>query len=74
MTKIFKFCDNTTHNHRSGQVLEHRYNRTTNFVVESISTLGTKMWALVPENLRQPTSLNTFKRDIKKWNPSNCPC
>ena len=38
MTEIFKFCDNTTHNLRSG--------------VESISTLGTKIWTLVPENLR----------------------
>ena len=53
MTEIFKFSDNTTHNLRSGQVLERRHNRTTNFGVESISTLGAKMWALVPENLRQ---------------------
>ena len=74
MTEIFKFCDNTTHNLRSGQVLERRHNRTTNFGVESISTLGAKIWALVPENLRQSTSLNIFKRGIKKWNPSNCPC
>ena len=68
MTEIFKFCDNTTHNLRSGQVLERRHNRTTNFAVESISTLGAKIWALVPENLRQSTSLNIFKRGIKKWN------
>ena len=74
ITEIFKFSDNTTHNLRSGQVLERRHNRTTNFGVESISTLGAKIWALVPENLRQSTSLNIFKRGIKKWNPSNCPC
>ena len=53
MTEIFKFYDNATHNLRSGQVLERRHNRTNNFGVESISTLGTKIWALVPENLRQ---------------------
>ena len=52
MTEIFKFCDNAAHNLRSGQVLERRHNRTTNFGVESISTLGAKIWALVPENLR----------------------
>ena len=74
MTKIFKFCDSTTHNLRSGQVLERRHNRTTNFDVESKSTLGAKLWALVPENLRKSTSLNTFKRGIKKRNPRNCPC
>ena len=61
MTKIFKFCDNTAHKLRSGQVLERRRNRTTYFGVESISTLGAKIWALVPENLRQSTSLNIFK-------------
>ena len=57
MTQIFKFCDNATHNRRSGQVQERRYNRTNNFGVESISTLGAKIRALVPENLRQLTSL-----------------
>ena len=71
MTETFKSCDSTTHNLRSGQFLELRHNRNTNFGVESISTLGAKMWALVPENLRQSTSLNIFKRGIKKWNPSN---
>ena len=48
--------------------------RTNNFGVESISTLGAKIWALVPENLKQSTSINIFKRGIKRWNPSNCPC
>ena len=74
MSEILKFCDNATHNLRSDQVLEHRHNRTKNFGVESISTLGAKIWALVSENLRQSTSLNIFKRGIKKRNPSNCPC
>ena len=66
MTEIFKFSDSTAHNLRSGQVLERRHNRTSNFRVESISTLGAKIWALVPENLRQSTSLNIFERRIKK--------
>ena len=74
MTKIFKFSDNATHNLRNGQVLERRHNRTTNFGAESTSTLGAKISALVPENLKQLTSLNSFKQGIKKWNPSNCPC
>ena len=71
MTKILKFCDNVTHNLRTGQVPGRRHNSTNNFGVESISPLGAKIWALVPENLRQLTSLNIFKRGIKKWNSSN---
>ena len=47
-TNIFKFYDNFTHHLRSGQVLECRHNRTNNFGVESISTLGAKICALVP--------------------------
>ena len=43
MTEIFKFCDNTTHNLRSGQVLKCKHNRTNNFGVETISTLGAKI-------------------------------
>ena len=63
MTEIFKFYDNATHNFRSGQVLERRHNTTNKFGVESISTVGAKIWAL--ENFRQSTSLNIFQRGIK---------
>ena len=35
-TKIFKFSDNATHNLRSGQVPEHRHNRTNNLGVETM--------------------------------------
>ena len=74
MSEIFKFCDNATHNLRSGQVLERRQNRANNFGVESMSTLGTEIRAKVPENLRQLMSLKSLKQGIKKWNPSNFPC
>ena len=74
MTEIFKFCGKATHNLRSGQVLERRYNTTISFGVESISTLGAKIWVLGSENLRQSTSLNNFKQGIKKWNTNICPC
>ena len=74
VTEIFKFCDNATHNLRRGQVLERRHNRTNNFGVEPILTLGGKTWVLIHENLKQSSSLNSFKQGIKKWNPSNCSC
>ena len=32
ITKIFKLCDNASHNLRSGQVLESIHNRTNNLV------------------------------------------
>ena len=41
------------------------------FRVESQLTLGAEIWAVVPEDLKQLTPLNSFKQGIKKWNPSN---
>ena len=41
---------------------------------ESISYLGTKIWDIVPLELKELTILNTFKKSIKKWQPKNCPC
>ena len=41
---------------------------------KSISYLGQKIWDIVPLDLKQLTSLNAFKKGIKKWQPKNCPC
>ena len=35
---------------------------------------GSKVWELVPHNLRTITSLNSFIEKINKWNPESCPC
>ena len=52
---------------RSGQSSRTKNNKTNNFGVESIPTLGAKIWALVSEYLGQSTSLNSFKKGIGKW-------
>ena len=41
---------------------------------ESISYLGPKIWDIVPTNLNNAQSLNSFKKSIRKWIPNNCPC
>ena len=41
---------------------------------ESISYLGPKIWDIVPLELKELTSLNAFKKGIKKWQPKNYPC
>ena len=40
----------------------------------SISYLGPKIWDFVPLELKDLTSLNAFKKGIKKCEPKNCPC
>ena len=41
---------------------------------ESISFLGPKIWNIVPNEFKKETSLDAFKKLIKKWQPENCPC
>ena len=65
---------------------EHCYNRRNNaeFTIpairtvyhgsESISYLGPKIWNILPDRLKNANSLETFKPEIKKWKPENCPC
>ena len=40
---------------------------------ESISNLGSKMWDLVPKNLKEISELHKFKKVIKEWKPEDCP-
>ena len=41
---------------------------------ESISFLGPKIWNIVPNEFKKETSLDAFKKLIKKWQPENCQC
>ena len=41
---------------------------------DSISYLGPKIWDIVPAKMKNAISLNSFKTQIKKWLPFNCPC
>ena len=41
---------------------------------ESISYLGPKIWEIVPANIKETNSLNSFKIEIHKWLPQSCPC
>ena len=41
---------------------------------ESLSYLGPKIWDLVPIEIKQSENLNIFKKKIKTWTCSECPC
>ena len=41
---------------------------------ETISLRGTKIWALVPEEIKKSQSLSEFKTKIRKWKPKGCVC
>ena len=48
--------------------------RTVTHGTETLSYLGPKIWAIVPNEIKDSESLNEFKRKIKKWKPDKCPC
>ena len=41
---------------------------------ESISLLGLKIWNILPDEIKQQTSLNSFKNSVKKWKSQDYPC
>ena len=41
---------------------------------ETIRYLGPKIWDIIPEAIKQKTSLDSFKESIRKWIPKDCPC
>ena len=41
---------------------------------ETISFRGPKTWELVPDNIKNATSLLKFKSKIKMWKPVGCTC
>ena len=41
---------------------------------ESASFLGPKIWEQILAEIRNKESLDSFKREIKKWKPVDCPC
>ena len=41
---------------------------------ESLSHLGPKIWELVPNDMKNLSTLTAFKKAIKQWKPHACPC
>ena len=41
---------------------------------ESISCLGSKIWGIVPSELKELTSVSAFKKSIEDYRPKNRPC
>ena len=62
-----------TYNLRTCQELYSRNPKTVGYGTEIMSFLAPKIWAIVPQNIKNCTSLSSFKINIRKWKP-DCPC
>ena len=66
-----------TQNHyclRNASDFQILFVRTVYHGTESISYLGPRIWDIVQAKMKNANSLNSFKAQIKKWLPFNCPC
>ena len=72
-TELFKPRKEQHHNLRKNTEFTIPVLRTVYHGSESISLLGPKIWIALPDRLKNPNSLETFKLKIKKWKPENCP-
>ena len=74
MNEIFTFVKSNTSNLKSGMPLSKVNLHSTQYGTKSIGNLGAKIWNLGPVHMKDLKALSTFKNQIKKWMPKDCPC
>ena len=73
MNEIFQLKD-STYNLRKNTTFKTRNVKSVYYGTETISYLGPKIWELVPNEIKNSTTLSIFKSKIKDWIPNDCPC
>ena len=48
--------------------------KTVRYDTETITYLGPKIWSIVPDEIRESASLETFRQNIKLWKSNSRPC
>ena len=75
-TKNHNFCtDNVSANTRSNSIFYNAHNpRTRNYGLNTLSHISLKVYDMVPEEIKNSSSVQIFKSKIKNWVPPQCPC
>ena len=71
---VCQFGKNSAYEIRSGNHLQRANIQTEHFGIESIKTLGTKIWDLIPAEIKAQKFLMIFKKKIKNLTPKSCAC
>ena len=67
--------ENISANTRSAtSFYNHQNPNTVKYGLETLRSIGPKIWGMIPVDLKNTTSLPLFKVKIKKWVPPDCPC
>ena len=73
MNDIFQSRE-CSYNLRNKREYKQHCVKTVHYGTESISFLGPKLWAILPQEYKDVENLIEFKIKIKNWVPENCPC
>ena len=73
MNSVFHLTENNQYSLRNVYELYSRNPRTVKYGTETISYLAPKIWSIVPQTIKESTSIYSFKTKIRKWKP-DCPC
>ena len=73
MSQVFKLNSPLPYHLRNSNELYSRNLKTVIYGTETISFLAPKIWSVVPLDLKNSTSLMSFKTNIRKWKP-DCSC
>ena len=63
-----------SYNLRSGISFKSHNIKTVHYGLQSISYLAPRIWNLVPDTIKNTTTVSLFKGKIKNWVPENGPC
>ena len=74
MTEVFKHRNNPHYNLTHTSQFFVNSIHSFYYATESASYLGPNIWQQIPSEIRNKVSLEGFKREIKKWKPTDCPC
>ena len=73
LTEIFPQKE-SNYSLRNSTTLPGRSIKTARYGSETVSSLGRKIWGILPTELKRIVSPTLFKKEIREWAPKNCPC
>ena len=73
MEDVFNF-KNLAYNFRNAETLNRSNVSSVKYGTETITSLGVKIWKILPSDSKEPTSLSTFNSKIRNWETDNYPC
>ena len=73
LTEIFSQKE-SIYSLRNSTTPQGRSIKTVTYGSETISSLGPKIWDILPTELKRIVSPALSKKKIREWAPKNCPC